>query len=134
MNTLVHLLAGTAVAVPLHALGVLSLQAVFVFVALGVLIDVDHLLYYTVRYRTLDLRRIARIQLGDRERMRANCYVLHSPEFNAALAAFSVLHPTGLIAVASNALHLSLDAVEHYRHHRGFGWYRRWSVLATLRG
>ena len=96
--------------------------------------DIDHSLFFSVKYRTVSPKRWIKVGKGFQKKMQANLYIFHSPEFNAGLFILSLLHPAFLVLFVSNIVHIYLDALDHYRYHRNFHWVKRWSLLYHLKG
>jgi hypothetical protein len=134
MNTPTHLIANTAVAIPVQQAFGWSWGVVLIFILVGVLIDIDHPLLFTVKYKTLSPKKWIKIGKKLEKKMEANLYILHSPEFNVGLFVLSLFHPAFLVIFVSNMVHIYLDVLVHYRHHRNFLWMKRWSLLYHLKG
>lgn len=132
-----HLLVNSAVGFVLLWTGVLSSWELYaLFVALGLLIDLDHLLFVTVEHRTFRPRRLISAMRRDYERMQPRLYVFHSPEFNLLLVVLAIFDAFGGIArlaLLSNVLHLSMDVIAQYSASRSFDCITTWSITRAVR-
>ncbi|HLC65481.1 MAG TPA: hypothetical protein VJI46_05165 [Candidatus Nanoarchaeia archaeon] len=108
-------------------LGILAL-----FVLLGVLIDIDHILYFIVKYKAWGIKKWLSISSRLRKNMQAKLYLFHSPEFNAMVAVGSFFQSIFLFVLLSNLLHISLDVIDHYKYHKNFSGLKNWSVFYSL--
>ncbi|MBI4440442.1 hypothetical protein HY638_05705 [Candidatus Woesearchaeota archaeon] len=132
MHTIFHLLANSLVAALLGFFFDFRLGILIFFVLLGVLIDVDHILYFIVKYRAWGIKKWLSISAMLRKKMQAKFYVFHSPEFNALVAAGSLYKSIFLLVLLSNIIHISLDIADHYRYHKNFSGLKKWSVFYSL--
>lgn len=132
MRTQVHAVAGAVAAVPLAIGYDWSWVSILLFVFLSIAIDLDHIVYFACKHRTLDPGRMARIALNMRSKMQPGIYILHSPEFNAALFIIALFHPTLFIVLVAFLLHILLDAIEHYGYHKNYLWIHKWSIFYNL--
>lgn len=132
-----HLLVNAIVGFVLLWTGVLPDGGMYaLFVAFGLLIDIDHLLFVAVEHRTLSPKRWIEAMRRDYERMQPRLYVFHSPEFNlllVILAIFDAFNGIARLALLSNAIHLAMDAVAQYSASRSFDWIATWSITRAVR-
>ena len=132
MNILIHLIVNSLAAIPLKYYLGWDLRAVLIFVLAGILIDLDHLFYFFVKYKTIKLYQLITIGKELRKRMKPGIYIFHSFEFNIILIMASVFHHIIAIVLLSNAIHIILDIIEHYHYHRNFLWIKKWSMIYSF--
>jgi len=132
-----HLLVNSIVGLVLLWTGAISSWKLYaLFVALGVLIDLDHLLFVAVEHRTLSPKKWIRAMRRDYERMQARLSVFHSPEFNlllVVLAVFNAFDGVARLALLSNVLHLAMDVIAQYSASRSFDCIAAWSITRAVR-
>lgn len=132
MNFLMHALVNAIIAVSSHYLFGLDWVMVLVFISAGILIDLDHIFFLVFKHRTLDPKKLISAGGDMRKRMQPGLYIFHSPEFNALLLALSFFNPIFLVIFISDMIHISMDIIEHYRHHRHLSWIKEWSIIHSL--
>jgi hypothetical protein len=132
MNWLTHLFTNLIIAIPLKYLFNLELNLIIIFILWSILIDIDHIFLFIFKYKTLNLKKIWKISKKLREKMQAELYLFHSPEFNIILLILSVFNKLALIIFISNLIHISLDTMEHYKAHRNFKWFKKWSIIYSI--
>ncbi|MFH2021500.1 MAG: hypothetical protein ABIJ34_08875 [archaeon] len=132
MNIFIHLMANLIVSYFLKIFLNMSDHLLLVFILAGVLIDIDHLFLFAVKYRKIDPKEwLARAKML-RKNMESELYIFHSPEFNLLLIAAAFFYEQIWLIILSNFIHISLDIIEHFTYHRNFRWIRRWSILFFL--
>lgn len=135
MNLPTHLITNTITGAIFYKIDFIhSLKIYLLFIALGVLIDLDHILFLIIKYKTLSPKKLIQAGKEYREKMRANLYIFHSPEFNLFLLMLSFFNHIFLLIFLSNLMHILLDTVEHYNFHKNFKWLKEWSVINNLIG
>jgi len=112
MRTEHHLLISLLGALPFIYIG--NYIGALVFVAVGVFVDVDHLVdyYYTFGQVTLNPKKLAsRLERKERRGQLSKYFCpLHAWELAAALSLLSFVHPWCIAAAMSLVLHLFMDA------------------------
>ncbi|HPA25306.1 MAG TPA: hypothetical protein PLK76_00905 [bacterium] len=133
MSIPVHLATNTIIGAIFYRFGIIDLLKFYLlFIALGFLLDVDHVLYFIIKERTLNPKKLFTAGRAERRKMKAHLYIFHSPEFNLLLLILSFFNQIFFIILLSNLIHLSLDIIEHYRFHKNFKWLKEWSLINNL--
>ncbi len=130
MNLPTHLITNTVIGAIFYKIEFIkSLKIYLLFIVLGILIDLDHILFLIIKYKTLSPKKL--IQAGNyyRQEMQANLYIFHSPEFNFILLILSFFNQIFFLLFLSNLIHILLDTIEHYRFHKNFKWFKEWSLV-----
>jgi hypothetical protein len=131
MNTLVHSIMGLIIGTILYLIEFFpNLNYVFLFILFSVLIDIDHLIFYFIKYKP---SKIKKDWLKDRKTMHANFYVFHSPLFNLFLLVMSFFYFIFLLIFISNLIHISLDILEHYLYHKNFKFIKEWCLFSQIK-
>lgn len=129
MNHPKHIFVNSLISIPLKYTLVWDWPTVLIFVIMGgFLIDVDHILFFVFKNRTINPKKLLLAGKKMRSRMQPGLYIFHSPEFNIALLSYSFFNTTALVIFLSNLSHLILDTIEHYRYHHNLAWMKIWSV------
>jgi hypothetical protein len=132
MTSPVHFGINFVTAIPLaHFLGWDS-QLTLIFILSGVLIDLDHVFYFLIRYRHHSIKEYPSIIKHKRKHMEPGLYIFHSPEFNLALLICSILNLYARVILLSNMIHIILDIFEHYQYHHHFRWIKQWSLTREI--
>ena len=132
MHTITHLIVNLIAVIPLkHYLG-WDFALTSIFVLAGIAIDIDHIIFFIIKYKTMKPSHWIKIGKRLRSKMQPNLNIFHSPEFNAALLLFGIFNNVALVILLSNITHLTLDAVEHYYYHKNFLWIKKWSIINSL--
>ena len=89
--------------------------------------DLDHLIRYCIRNKTLKLRKILRLIIEDYKQNNQHFYIFHTIEFmffyTLVMRRFSNYH----YWLSAYLLHIFIDALRHYHLKRNFSWIRKWS-------
>ena len=133
MNALKHIMVNATISIPLHYVFGLDWATVVLFIAAGILIDLDHILFFIFKYKTIDPRKWMSIGKRMKSRMQPGLYIFHSPELNTLLLVYSFSNQVALIILLSNLIHIPLDILEHYKYHNNFSWIKRWSIIYSLK-
>ncbi len=129
MNTLVHFSVNSLAVVPLRYYFNWNFETILIFILAGVLIDIDHLAYFSLKYKTLNPAKWWQIGKKLRRKMEPGTYVFHSPEFNGSLLAVSFFNHLAFVLLLSNTIHVSLDIIEHYKYYGNFAWMNKWRLI-----
>jgi hypothetical protein len=132
MNFPRHIVANITISAPLKYWGGWSWDLIVIFVISAVLIDIDHLAFFSFKYKTVNPKTWLKIGNAMRNKMQPGLYVLHSPEFNLCLGIMSYYNEVILVIFLSNIIHISLDIYEHYKYHKNFKWIKSWSIVYAL--
>jgi hypothetical protein len=133
MNPQTHIIVNTSISLPLKYIFGWDWSIVLLFVlAGGVLIDLDHPVYFILKYKTINLKKWLLIAKKMESKMEPGFYVFHSPEFNILLLIAAFFSKIALIIFFSNLIHITLDIIKHYKYHRNFLWMKRWSIICAL--
>ncbi len=133
----VHVIANLLIFVPLlTALNAMSFDLLLLIIAWGVLIDLDHLIYYFYKLHTLNFFTVLEYSKKDFKADRPHFYLFHTFDFFIIFGVvlylenfdivLSLLFLTGLV-------HWIMDSIRHYLHHRNFSWIKYYSVLYFLK-
>lgn len=129
MNISRHGTANVIAVFPLsHFLG-WDWKVMTIFLLAGIVIDIDHLFYFTIKHKTISPAKWFEIGKTMRERMQPGLYVLHSPEFNFILLVLSFFNGIIFVIFISNLIHIFLDIYEHYQYYKNFLWIKKWSMI-----
>ncbi len=109
-----------------------SFKNYLLFIALGILIDLDHILFLIIKHKTLNPKKLIQAGKKYREKMQANLYIFHSPELNFILLVLSFYKSIFLLIFLSNLIHILLDTFEHYKFHKNFKWLKEWSIVCNF--
>ena len=133
MNTLTHIIVNASISLPLkYAFGWDWSNVLIFVIAGGILIDIDHLLFFMFKHKSINPKRWVLIGKKMRGKMQPGLYIFHSPEFNILLLSLSFFSEIVLIIFLSNLIHVILDIVEHYKYHGNFLWMKSWSIIYSL--
>jgi len=93
----------------------------------GVLIDIDHLFTYSLKDRTINLKKVGRIIAKDYKQNNQHFYVFHTIEFALFFSFIVAKTFLGWQYLAAYLLHLSCDGWRHRRMKKNFSWLKKWS-------
>lgn len=98
----------------------------------GVMVDLDHLLTYMVKIKTINPKRLIRITIKDYHKNNQHFYMFHSLEFAVFLAI--IVERTRLTwhIFVAYMLHLFCDGLRHRRLSRNFSWLKKWSFYLNF--
>jgi len=116
-------------------LKIFSVELLLMIITWGVLIDLDHLPYYILKFRTFDFFKILKFSGRDFKSDTVHFYPLHTLEFFVILSLSAVLvkFDMGFILfILTGLIHWILDGVRHYLHHRNFSWLKYYSAVYYL--
>ena len=99
----------------------------------GVLIDIDHFFTYGKNYKTLRLKKIARLIANDYKQNNQAVYVFHTIEFALFLAFITIITDLGWQYLAAYLLHLSCDGLRHQKMKKNYSWLKKWSLFYYVR-
>ena len=129
----VHVISNLIIFVPLLSfLKLLSWDFLSLILAWGVLIDLDHLPYYSHKLRTLSFFKIVKYSNWDFKSDTVHFYPLHTLEFFLIFA--GIIHLANLdikitLLFLTGLIHWILDGTRHYLHHKNFYWLKYYSAL-----
>jgi len=132
VNLLVHVAIAVPIGLLLQPIVEFSLQELVLFVAAGILIDIDHLFYALATFRPLTLKNWVNRSLYMRKKMIPGFYIFHAPEFIILLLLWSLFTRSSVAVVLGVILHVSLDVLEHWNYHKNFAFMSVWSYLAKI--
>lgn len=130
MNLLIHLISNIFVGIVLYLTGIVnSIALILIFISFTVIIDIDHILYFLVKCKSFSVKKMIRVLKDYHEKIRPNLYVFHSLEFNLIVMLLSFFNGIFLLLLLSNVIHISLDVIEYYNHHRNLKCIKNWSII-----
>lgn len=132
MNTPIHLSTNTIIGLTLYHGFNTDLKTSLTFIIWGTFLDIDHLFYLALKYKSLNIKKWLKPWKKLRKNMQAKLYVFHSPEFNLALIILCFVNKFFLIVLLASLIHIILDIIEHYLYHRNFTWIKNWSIIYNL--
>ena len=133
MKPHVHLATNIVASAPLYYAGFLAnIQYLILFILASVLIDLDHLLFFTFKHKTLNPKKWWDIGVAYHKKNQPNFYIFHSPEFTILLGVLSFYYYFFLVILISNLIHLTLDIIYHYQHQKSFQVIKTWSILNAI--
>lgn len=132
MDWLKHISANIVASFFMYYLFALDFNEFILFILCSVLVDIDHLIFFILNYKTINPTKIISIAKKLRKNMEAKFYLFHSPEFNISLLALSFFSRYAFIILISNLIHIALDIIEHHAYHKNFLWMREWSVIYNV--
>ena len=133
MESHVHLSVNSFLACLMRFLFQVNLAFMAIFIIWSVLIDVDHLILFAIKYKAFTIRKWIKIGYATRSKMQAHLYVFHSPEVNIALFFLCFLHPLFLPFFLCGLTHVAMDIIDHYKYHRNFAFIKKWSIFYALK-
>jgi len=127
----IHLLVSFILAIILYRS--YSYLVLFIFLG-GFLIDIDHPLYYLIRFKSFNLKKAYSyfMEIGKRNDLRSYESVIrifHNIETFFVLLIFSFFSKEVLMILIGFILHISLDMISEYRY---FSCLRNYSLLRSL--
>ena len=129
----VHVISNLIIFVPLLSfLKLLSWDFLSLILACGVLIDLDHLPYYSYKLRTLSFFKIVKYSDKDFKSDTVHFYPLHTLEFFLIFVGIIYLANFDIKLVLlflTGFIHWALDGLRHYLHHKNFYWLKYYSAL-----
>ena len=124
-----HIIINTSIALFLHFLGYFSASDAYMFIAGGIVFDIDHLFYFLFAERTLSIKRMMAVGRQLLSTLTPKLYVFHTIEFFLIFLVvgymFSPLTPLFL----GFSLHLLLDIYNYVSHGKKFSWAPYWSLI-----
>jgi hypothetical protein len=132
MNTPIHLSTNTVIGLVLYYKFNTDLKTTLAFIIWGTFLDIDHLFYLAIKYKTLNIKKWISPWKKLRKNMQAQLYIFHSPEFNSFLIILSLINKFFIIILLASVIHIILDTIEHYQFHQNFKWIKNWSIIYNL--
>ena len=133
MNWLIHPIPNTIIAYVLYQTNTItSIPLLIFFISLSILIDIDHILFFLIKYRDKTKEQIIKIWKHHRKHNISEFYIFHSPELNIILLILSPFNIFALLAFTSNIIHIALDIIPHVQTHRNMKWIKEWSIIHQL--
>jgi predicted nucleic acid-binding Zn ribbon protein len=110
-------------------------QAALIVLVSGVLVDLDHILWYFVLFNEFNLKKCRDYcnditEQKNKKALRNFLVIFHTLEFVALLVVLSLFFRWAFYILIGVALHLILDIYDRYRH---FGTYEPYSVIVFFR-
>lgn len=133
MNLPSHLSANILTSMPLKHYLHLDWPTIFIFISLSVLLDLDHILFFIFKEKSFDPTVWLKVGRQMRQTMTPGLYIFHSPEFNIILFILSFFNKTILVFLLACLIHIMLDSLEHYRYHKNFSWFKKWSIFYNIK-
>ncbi|MBI4451540.1 hypothetical protein HY642_06200 [Candidatus Woesearchaeota archaeon] len=124
MHSLTHAIINATIALLLG----LPAQGVLLVVAAGVLIDLDHLIYYYYSLKGFTLGKIYRRSVKHWLVPKPNFFLFHTLEFSVFVAALAVFNPSFQYISLGILLHLLADAYDYAIHHANLAWAKHFLV------
>ncbi len=128
-----HLMIHLIIAAALIKLPSITPSFIMIFIAWGILIDIDHLIYFPIKYRTIDPRVLIPIMKSHLKKMQAKLYIFHSPEFLVISGITSFFIPFLFPIFLATFVHMASDAAAHWYKRRNLAWMKRWSIIWTIK-
>lgn len=129
----IHTILNVVIFIPiLLFLKIFLSEFLLLIIVWGVLIDLDHLPYYMLKFRTFDFSKILKFSNRDFKSDTVHFYPLHTLEFFIILSIAAVLAKFDtrfILIVLTGLVHWILDGVRHYMHHKNFSWLQYYSAI-----
>ncbi|MFC1768802.1 hypothetical protein ACFLZX_03490 [Nanoarchaeota archaeon] len=133
MNGIYHLMINFLFGLTLYFSGVIDSIGLFLFfILMAVIIDIDHILFFITRHRTLSIKKMYSLHKSYNNSKHANLYVFHSPEVNLVLLFLGLFNEIVFLVFVSNLLHIIADTISHLIFHGNFKFMKEWSIFAKL--
>lgn len=131
MNWLIHPIPNIILGMILYNLGFITTPEMLVlFISFSILIDIDHFLYYSIKYRNKSLKQIIEIRNYNYIKKQPSFFIFHSPEFNILILILSFFNHYALLLLISNIMHISLDIpVQNNK----FKCLKNWSIIYNIK-
>ena len=132
MNYLSHFLINISLIILSKLLFNINNSFLLIFFIAGLLMDIDHLIFFAVKTKSFSLKKWSALGNKMRKKMQPGFYVFHSPEFCLIIMILSFFHVYFLIILINYIIHISIDITEHYTYHKNFRFIKTWSVIYQL--
>lgn len=131
----VHVISNLIIFVPILSFLNISWDFLLLILAWGVLIDLDHIPYYSYKLRTLNFFKIVEFSDKDFKSDTVHFYPLHTLEFFLIFGGIIYLVDFDLklvLLLLAGIVHWILDGMRHYLHHKNFHWLEYYSTFYYL--
>lgn len=131
MKLLYHPIPNIIIGIFLYLSSILtSISLLLLFISFSVLIDIDHFLYFTIKYH--NIKEIKKHWKYHYDNNIPSFYIFHSPEFNLLILILSFLYPIFFLLLISNLIHLSLDIPSQNTKPKYVLFVKEWSIIYQL--
>jgi hypothetical protein len=127
-----HIIINTAVGAMLVWRGIFTFDAFLMFVAGGILFDIDHLFYFIFAERTLSITKMAAVGRNLLATHTPKLYIFHTIEFFSVFLSLAIFNPFLMPLFLGLALHLLLDILNYQIHGKRFSWMPYWSITYMM--
>jgi len=132
----IHTIINLIIFIPvLILLKIFSWDLFLLIIVWGVLIDIDHLIYYFYKLRTFNFSKVLKYSNKDFILDRPHFYLFHTIDFFTVFGIIIYLKNFDIILTLlflTGLLHWISDSIRHYIHHRNFSWLKYYSLLYYL--
>ena len=133
MNWLIHPIPNLIIAILLYESKIVtSIPLLTLFILFSILLDIDHAIYFLLKYPKKSISRLIKKSKEYRKSMRPGFYIFHSPEILLLILILSPINQVISLLLLSNLIHIYLDIFEHYRHHKNFKFIKHWSIIYNI--
>ena len=98
----------------------------------GVLIDLDHVFRYSVKSKTFNLKKLARLIVDDYRTNNQHFYIFHTIEFALFFSLIILKTPARTQYLLAYLLHLVCDGARHRHKNKNFFWLKKWSLYLSF--
>jgi len=126
-NSLIHIIINLATGFLLFKFSFIpSIPLLALFILFTIIIDIDHIPYFLIKYKKQNLKQIIKIWKNHYKKKLPGFYIFHSPEFNTLILVLSFFNHIILLLFISNLIHITLDLAVQSK------FPKEWSIIYNL--